>query len=110
MTLLCACRRRARSNISICVPVSHCFTMYCKLGAVKAGNIFVRMAHLQLMKNVMAHSLRGAGGEGRDRAIRKMWCAARLTDDSRGETHVPIQRCSALRLWQRKIQEYFLAN
>ena len=43
-----------------------------QVGTVKAGNIFVGLAHLQLMKNVVPHALRGAGRKGRDGAVGKM--------------------------------------
>ena len=39
---------------------------------VKAGNVLVRIAQLQLMKNVVTHSPGGAGGKGRDGTIRKV--------------------------------------
>src|ERR1700730_6815287 len=39
---------------------------------MKAGNVFVRIAQLQLVQNVVTHTLGGAGGKGCDRAVRKM--------------------------------------
>ena len=39
---------------------------------MKAGNVFVRIAQLQLVKNVVPHPLGGAGGEGRNGTVGKM--------------------------------------
>ena len=39
---------------------------------MEAGNVFVRIAQLQLLKNVVPHLPGGAGGEGRDGMIGKM--------------------------------------
>ena len=39
---------------------------------VKAGDVLVRIAQLQLVNDVVAHPPRGAGGERRDRALGKM--------------------------------------
>ena len=38
---------------------------------MKAGDVLVRRAHLKLLDDVVTHLLRGAGGERRERAIRK---------------------------------------
>ena len=43
---------------------------------MKTGNVFVRIAKLQLVQNVVPHAPRRAGRERRDRAIRKLLAQA----------------------------------
>jgi len=50
---------------------------------VKAGNIFVGLAQLELFDDVVTHSLRGASGESRNGPVGKV-CAERA--------HLPVLR------------------
>jgi hypothetical protein len=43
-----------------------------QVGAVEAGDVFVRVAELKLLQNIVPHALGGAGGEGGDRLVGKV--------------------------------------
>ena len=43
-----------------------------QVGAMEAGDVFVRLAELELLQDVVPHAAGGAGGEGGDGLIRKM--------------------------------------
>ena len=95
------CAGRVTSS-RVCVAAVALPHQVAQVGPVKAGNVLVGLAQLQLLQNVVPHVPRGAGREGRDGAIRKMLRAERSAGGTRDETRVPIPRCNALRRWRRK--------
>ena len=68
---------------------------------MKAGDVLVRIAQLELVNDVVPDAPRGAGRERRDRAIRENERAGSSTAGSRAGTRVPTPRCSAPRQWRK---------
>ena len=97
---------------------------------MKAGDVFVRFAQLKLVNDVVAHALRGAGGECGDGTVGKMDSQAaqlavfgaklvspfrnamRFVDGEKRDRHAlqPIERVRARQALRRKIQQAVLAR
>ena len=81
-----------------------------QIGAVEAGNVFVRVTQLKLVEDVVTDPLGGAGGESGDVRLRESFRAGVSAGGSPGEIRVPTRRCSGLRRWRKKIRGHCAAR
>ena len=100
-----------------------------QVGAVEAGDIFVRIAKLKLLEDVVPHALRGAGGEGGDgltgkvlpqggelavfgaKFVAPFGNAVRLVDGEERQRHAaqPGDGIVARQAFRRKVEQAVLA-
>ena len=77
-----------------------------KVGAVKAGDVFVRIAQPELIENVVPHALRRTGGEGGDGNIGEVLAQAGELAVLRAELVAPFG--DAVRLIDGEQREWHL--